>query len=48
MKEKPTWLKLVLALLGVAAIFLIAYVLGEMEDRDSKYKHPITQPGARW
>lgn len=48
MKEKPTWLKLVLALVGVAALFFAAYILGEMEDRDSKYKHPITQPGARW
>lgn len=36
-------------LLGVLAATIIGiHHLGTQEDNRSKYKHPITRPGARW
>ena len=41
-------IKLLALVVVVAAIILGVYLLGKSVDNKSKYKHPITQPGARW
>ncbi|MBN1958672.1 MAG: hypothetical protein JXQ81_14140 [Desulfuromonadales bacterium] len=41
-------IKLLILIALVAAIILGIYVVGKSVDNQSKYKHPITQPGARW
>jgi len=40
--------KLLILIVIVAAIILGIYVVGKSVDNQSKYRHPITQPGARW
>lgn len=40
--------KLIALLILVAAIIFGMHYLGTKEDMQNKYKHPITQPGARW
>ena len=41
-------IKLLVLVVVVAAVILGVYVLGKSIDNQSKYKHPITQPGSRW
>lgn len=41
-------IKLLILLVVVAAIIVGIYVAGKSVDNQSKYKHPITQPGAHW
>ncbi len=41
-------MKLLALLIAVAAIILGIHQLGMLEDNKNKYKHPITQPNARW
>ncbi len=41
-------IKLLLLCIVVSAIILGLYFLGKSVDNQSKYKHPITQPGAKW
>ena len=41
-------IKLLVLVVLVAAVILGVYVLGKSIDNQSKYKHPITQPGSRW
>lgn len=36
---------------GILIVFLLCYATlaaGKLEDRRSKYSHPITRPGASW
>lgn len=46
--NKKDLVKLLIGLVVVAGICGGAYYLGKMQDRQNKYRHPITQPGARW
>ena len=41
-------IKLLVLVILVAAIILGVYVLGKSVDNQSKYRHPITRPGAHW
>ncbi|SDZ78585.1 hypothetical protein SAMN05660420_00299 [Desulfuromusa kysingii] len=41
-------IKLLLLSIVVGAIILGLYFLGKSVDNQSKYKHPITQPGSSW
>lgn len=41
-------IKLLILLAVVAAIIVGIYFIGKSVDNQSKYKHPITQPGAHW
>lgn len=40
--------KLLILLIIVIAIIAGIYFVGKSVDNQSKYKHPITQPGAKW
>lgn len=41
-------LKLTALLMIVAAMIVGIYLLGQTVDNQSKYRHPITRPGASW
>lgn len=41
-------IKLVVLIVVVGALILGIYFIGKSVDNQSKYKHPITQPGAKW
>lgn len=47
MKKKDLY-KLLLALVALGALFIAIFFIAKLEDPQSKYKHPITQPGAKW
>lgn len=40
--------KLLILIVIVFAIILGIYVIGKSVDNQSKYRHPITRPGASW
>ncbi len=40
--------KLIVLLAVLAAIVIGIHQFGMQEDNKEKYKHPISQPGARW
>lgn len=40
--------KLIILLGVLAAVIFGVHYLGTLEDNQAKYKHPISQPGARW
>jgi len=41
-------LKLLILVLILGVIIIGIYFIGKSVDNQSKYKHPITQPGANW
>lgn len=41
-------MKLLALLVILAAVVAGIYVAGQSIDNTAKYRHPITQPGARW
>lgn len=41
-------LKLTALVIVVAGLIVGIYLLGQTVDNQSKYKHPITRPGASW
>lgn len=41
-------IKLIILLFVAGALILGIYFVGQSVDNKSKYKHPITQPGAKW
>ena len=41
-------IKLLVLVVVVAAIITGIYFFGKSIDNQSKYKHPITQPGSHW
>ena len=45
---KRDLLKLAIALIALAALCYGIYALSRGVDREKKYSHPITRPGARW
>ena len=48
MKEMSDMLKLIISISILAAIIAGVHYLGSLEDNQSKYTHPISQPGTRW
>lgn len=45
---KKDLLKLLILVIVVGAIIIGIYFIGKTVDNQSKYRHPITQPGASW
>jgi uncharacterized protein (UPF0333 family) len=41
-------IKLLALLVVLAAVIAGIYFAGQSYDNTAKYRHPITQPGARW
>ena len=41
-------IKLLALLIVLAAVIAGIYFAGQSIDNTAKYRHPITQPGARW
>ncbi|MBW6508784.1 MAG: hypothetical protein K0A94_04475 [Desulfuromonadales bacterium] len=41
-------IKLLALLVVLAAVIAGIYFTGQSIDNTAKYRHPITQPGARW
>lgn len=41
-------IKLIILIAAVGTLILGIYFVGKSVDNQNKYKHPITQPGAKW